>query len=230
MFLPCPFQNCFFCGDKLFRHLQSRHHKMSKEKSALFHSYLIRYVDYYSLICKSPKHSPQICIKCNRFYLRIDSHIEYTHQLKRNSNEFKHAISKRRRHTQQFGLNYLAEIQKTELVQNEPVLTQELENINVKSKKIISTIKSTSTITHPTSNKPSTSSFGNEPVNSENLGNVNLKSKHRQPKPTSTITCPNSNVPSSANAVTKCLEKISSSSKSVKTYLSKSTSSEIRMR
>ena len=158
MFLPCPFQNCFFCGDKLFRHLQSRHHKMSKEKSALFHSYLIRYVDYYSLICKSPKHSPQICIKCNRFYLRIDSHIEYTHQLKRNSNEFKHAISKRHRHTQQFGLNYLAEIQKTELVQNEPVLTQELENINVKSKKIISTIKSTSTITHPTSNKPSTSS------------------------------------------------------------------------
>ena len=99
MFLPCPFENCFFQGDKLFRHLQSRHHQMGKEKSGLFQSYVIRYIDYYSLVFKSGMHPPQICIKCNRFYLRIDSHIEYTQQLKRNSNEFKHAISKSHRHT-----------------------------------------------------------------------------------------------------------------------------------
>ena len=133
--------------------------------------------------------------------------------------------------SQQFALDYLAEIQKTALVQNEPVLTQELQKINVKSKKRISTKKSTSTITHPTSNEPSTSSFGNESVNSGNLENVNSKSKkHRQPKSTSTITRPNSNVPSSAKTVTKCVEKSPSTSKSGKTYLSKPNSSEIRMR
>ena len=99
MFLPCPFENYFFQGDKLFRHLQSRHHQMGKEKSGLFQSYVIRYIDYYSLVFKSGMHPPQICIKCNRFSLRIDSHIEYTQQLKRNSNEFKHAISKSHRHT-----------------------------------------------------------------------------------------------------------------------------------
>lgn len=183
------------------------------------------------MVCKSGMHPPQICIKCNRFYLRIDSHIEYTHQLKRNSNEFKHAISKSHRRTQQFVLDYLTEIQKTELVQNEPVLTQELQKINVKSKKRISTKKSTSTITHPTSNEHSIFSFGNEFVNSGNLENVNSKSKkHRQPKSTSTITRPNSNVPSSAKTVTKCVEKSPSTSKSGKTYLSKPNSSEIRMR
>lgn len=65
--------------------------------------------------------------------------------------------------------------------------------------KRISTKKSISTISHPTSNEPSTFSFGNESVNSGNLENVNSKSKkHREPKSTSTITRPNSNVLSSA--------------------------------
>lgn len=86
------------------------------------------------MVCKSNIHSPQIGIKCNQFYSRMDSHIAYTHQLKRC-----------RRCTNQFSLDYLQEIRKTQLVQNRPVPSQQLENTHVKKKR--RKLEATSTIT-----------------------------------------------------------------------------------
>ena len=135
MILPFPFQNWFFSGHKLFRHLQSGLHQKSKHKSALCFSYLKRIVDYYSLVLKGNMDSPQICIKWIKSYSRIDSHIEKMHQLKWNSNDTNQTILKSRRYTHQFTVNYLEEIWKIQLVENEPVLSQQLENINLKKKR-----------------------------------------------------------------------------------------------
>ena len=52
------------------------------KKNLLYFSYLKRSIDNYLLVRKFKMHSSQICIKCIQFYSRIDSYIEYTHQMK----------------------------------------------------------------------------------------------------------------------------------------------------
>ena len=169
-----PFSTLLLSWNKLARHLQSRNHKITKEKSVLLQSYLIRSIDYYSLVCKSNLHVLKICIKCHQFYSRTDSHLEYTHQLKRNSTEFKHALSKCQRHTHQFNLACLQEIQKTNLVENELVPSQELLNFTDKTNNR-KKLKETSTITWPISN---------EPVSSQQPKNNTGKTKTKKLKET----------------------------------------------
>ena len=91
---PCPFQNCYFTGAKLKRHLKSKSHKFTEEKAKLYESFIRHHLNHVTVIAKHTKNKPNMCHICKSFFERIDTHFHNFHQLKRQSPQMTKSLQK----------------------------------------------------------------------------------------------------------------------------------------
>ena len=79
--LSCPVEGCSYKGQDLHKHLTRKSHRWSHREATLTTSFIVR--QYNFLTKETVQHKPKVCTACNRFFDRIDTHLEVTHKIER---------------------------------------------------------------------------------------------------------------------------------------------------
>ena len=88
---PCFTENCTFEGEKLKRHFISKQYKIPKGQAKLYETYFRHTSNYINKLTKDISTMYQTC---KLSFDRINSHLAYIYQLKRQSPEYIRAYDK----------------------------------------------------------------------------------------------------------------------------------------
>lgn len=85
----CPYRMCNTKEHELKRHLMRKKHGWTEEDAAMHTSFTSRMFNYVTRVNKYFISKPNLCVKCNIFFDRIDQHMKNVHSLESGSEEYK---------------------------------------------------------------------------------------------------------------------------------------------
>ena len=95
-------KSCTFLGSKLSRHCKSKLHDTTENQGRFLESFLNHSVQYITLVIKAGSRKPTLCVKFERFYERITSHMQYQHKLKPGTPSFIKTLEQNKSRTQEW--------------------------------------------------------------------------------------------------------------------------------